>query len=90
MPPGYPEPVTKGQLRREIFRRITRGGEELCVVRGPFPKGFYRSLTASSPAIAAGRQKLEVYVNRTTRDDQYALVRVRDIAPLEYLGPYEI
>jgi hypothetical protein len=71
-------PLTGEMLLREILWRSTDGKH--AVVAGPFPHGFVRSLTARTVEKAARNGDL-VSRNGTTQSDQYAKVRLRDIAP---------
>src|SRR5574338_59457 len=74
------ELLKSGRLPRVIHWRKGKW----CVVSGPFPDQFYRSETRDKPEKAAKLYTEDCY-NRpaTTRDDQYAKVRLEDIQELD-------
>jgi hypothetical protein len=67
-------------LSRKFKRAYLAEKGPLVVVRGPFPAGLNRSLTANSVKEALERCVFEVRA-KTTRDDQFALVPRSEVDP---------
>lgn len=72
----------EGNFRQgqKLLKEILWSGSRYCVVRGPFPHGFYRTLTSTTVDRARERPISSITPRPATTDPKsYALCRLSDI-----------